>query len=195
MSRTSELFLESCLAGDVDIIARILKRNKRSSWRGKTGFDINYLDKNRRTGLILACLSDCHEIVELLLSRTDLWINMVDIFGSSAIMYAAQNANTGCLKALIGRRDVDLDEKDNDDRKVEDYARDAGKDENILLIRKARAERIRGSWSDTTDITSTPEMDEEFPDSLEGPMSVTDSVKPENVQAKKSNTPLHFRNT
>ena len=28
---------------------------------------------------------------------------MVDIFGSSAIMYAAQNANTGCLKALIGK--------------------------------------------------------------------------------------------
>ena len=32
-------------------------------------------------------------------------------------------------------------------------------------------------------------MDEEFPDSLEGPMSVTDSVKPENVQAKNQTPP------
>ena len=54
-------------------MSRILKRN-RKSWTGIMGgshatFDINSLDGSRRSGLMLACISNSVEVVDLLLSR------------------------------------------------------------------------------------------------------------------------------
>ena len=72
ISRTSEIFLVCCLEGDVNVVSRILKKN-RKSWTagimGNTNFDINNCDSNHRSGLVLAAISNCKDIVDLLLSR------------------------------------------------------------------------------------------------------------------------------
>ena len=72
-ARTAEIFRTCCLEGDVNVVSRILKRN-RKSWPGimggnNTTFDINSLDGSSRTGLMLACISNSVEVVDLLLSR------------------------------------------------------------------------------------------------------------------------------
>ena len=72
-ARTAEIFRTCCLEGDVNVVSRILKRN-RKSWTGimggnNTSFDINSLDGSCRTGLMLACISNSVEVVDLLLSR------------------------------------------------------------------------------------------------------------------------------
>ena len=72
IGRTGEIFLTCCLEGEVAVVSRILKRN-RKSWTGIIGsngnFNINSVDSSRRTGLMLACLSNSVDIVDLLLSR------------------------------------------------------------------------------------------------------------------------------
>ena len=72
-SRTAEIFLICCLEGDLNVVSRILKKNRRS-WpglmaRGGGGFDINCRDASNRSGLILATISCWTQIVDLLLSR------------------------------------------------------------------------------------------------------------------------------
>ena len=74
-ARTAEIFRTCCLEGEVDVVSRILKRN-RKSWTGIMGggprhttFDINSLDGSSRTGLMLACSGCSVEVVDLLLSR------------------------------------------------------------------------------------------------------------------------------
>ena len=71
-TRTAEIFLTCCLEGDANVVSRILKRN-RKSWTGIIGsnatFHINSVDGSERTGLMLACISNSVEIVDLLLSR------------------------------------------------------------------------------------------------------------------------------
>ena len=75
-ARTAEIFRTCCLEGEVNVVSRILKRN-RKSWSGimgsrggsNTSFDINSPDGSRRSGLMLACLSNSVEVVDLLLSR------------------------------------------------------------------------------------------------------------------------------
>ena len=72
-SRTAKIFLICCLEGDLNVVSRILKKNRRS-WpglmaRGGGGFDINCRDASNRSGLILATISCWTQIVDLLLSR------------------------------------------------------------------------------------------------------------------------------
>ena len=71
-ARTKEIFRTCCLEGEASVVSRILKRN-RKTWTGIMGsnasFDINSVDNSCRTGLMLACISNSVEIVDLLLSR------------------------------------------------------------------------------------------------------------------------------
>ena len=71
MSRTAEIFLTCCLEGDAGVIARILKKNKKT-WTGimsSISFNINCVDGSNRSGLMLASISNKTEVVDLLLSR------------------------------------------------------------------------------------------------------------------------------
>ncbi|XP_023345234.1 uncharacterized protein LOC111714374 isoform X2 [Eurytemora carolleeae] len=145
MTRLQDIFLESCLEGDFNTVARIIRRNRRS-WVGRSSFDINVLDKNRRTGLILSCISGSADVVNLLTSRSEVSLNSADVFGGTALMYASKLENPECLEILLAHRDVDPDAEDLDGKTAEDYARECDRGDNIVVLREARAERIRGSW-------------------------------------------------
>ena len=70
--RTSEIFLECCLEGEVSVVSRILKKHKVKSWPGLMGnnnFDINCLDSSHRSGLIIGTIAGFKDIVDMLLSR------------------------------------------------------------------------------------------------------------------------------
>ena len=70
-ARTVEIFLTCCLDGDAGVIARILKKS-RKSWTGiisSNSFNINCVDSSSRSGLTLACIGNNREVVDLLLSR------------------------------------------------------------------------------------------------------------------------------
>jgi len=97
---------------------------------------------------MLACMAEAADIVSLLLERSDVWVNAGDLFGATALMYAAQQTDQRCLQYLLDRRELDLDEEDCDHRTAEDYARDAGFQKNVKLIRQARLARIRGSYAE-----------------------------------------------
>ena len=36
------------------------------------------------------------------LCRSDVWVNAVDLFGATALMYAAQQTDQRCLQYLLG---------------------------------------------------------------------------------------------
>ena len=70
-SRTVEIFLTCCLDGDARVIGRILKKH-RKSWTGiisTNTFNINCIDSSSRSGLMLACIGNRRDVVDLLLSR------------------------------------------------------------------------------------------------------------------------------
>ena len=70
-ARTVEIFLTCCLEGEAGVITRILKKNKKN-WTGKissSSFNINCIDSSSRSGLMLACIKNSKEVVDLLLSR------------------------------------------------------------------------------------------------------------------------------
>ena len=70
-ARTLEIFMTYCLKGEARVISRILKKNKKT-WTGKisiNSFNINCIDSSRRSGLMLACIKNSKEVVDLLLSR------------------------------------------------------------------------------------------------------------------------------
>jgi len=146
-ARTSEIFLVCCLEANNNIISRILKKN-RKSWIGGTNFDINCRDASGRTGLILATLGGSKEIVDMLLSRSDLDVNLMDIFGGTAFMYASKVAEgLEIVKLLLERKDLDLDAKDNDGKTAEDFAAEHGNNEIVKIIRGERSRRMGRVWS------------------------------------------------
>ena len=69
-------------------------------------------------------------------SRPGLKVNLQDMFGATALMYACKH-ETGedVVSLLLTRRDVDLDTSDNDDKTAEDYARIAGHQHIVKIIR------------------------------------------------------------
>jgi len=154
MTKTGEIFLSKCLEGDASLVSRILKRERRY-FTGRNSFNINIKDKNGRTGLGLACMVGASDIVDILTKRYDVSLNTVDMFGAPALLYAAQQQDSQSLQYLLECEDVDINVEDNDCKNAEDYAREAGQIKNIELIRKARKDRMKGSWADKEDSSSS----------------------------------------
>merc|ERR1711892_1189970 len=167
-ARTVEIFLTCCLEGEAGVITRILKKNKKT-WTGKissSSFNINSIDSSSRSGLMLACIKNSKEVVDLLLSRGDLDVNMVDIFGASSLMYASQHSDgKEVVKLLLERKDLDLDEKDQDGKTAEDFAAMEGNLDIVQIIREKRSKRMGGVW--TIPETIMGEDDSESEESLE----------------------------
>lgn len=156
-SRTAEIFLTCCLEGNARVVERILKKN-RKSWTGiinNNSFDVNCVDSSSRTGLSLACISNHKDVVDLLLSRADLDVNKVDIFGASALMYASKNLEgKEVVGLLLERKDLDLDEKDQDGKTAEDYATEENNEDAVTIIRDERSKRMGGVWKKPETIIS-----------------------------------------
>merc|ERR1711915_85674 len=149
-NRTREIFMTCCLEGDAGVISRILKKN-RKSWTGKianNNFNINSVDTSDRSGLMLACIQNHKEVVDLLLSRSDLDVNLVDIFGATSLMYASKNKEGGeVVELLLEIKDLDLDEKDQDGKTAEDFAASEGNHQIVQMIREERLKRMGRSWN------------------------------------------------
>lgn len=97
---------------------------------------------------MLACISNKIEVVDLLLSRADLDVNIVDIFGATSLMYASKNKEgKEVVKLLLERKDIDLDEKDQDGMTAEDFAGSEGNHEIVQVIREERTKRMGGVWT------------------------------------------------
>merc|ERR1711872_311618 len=111
-------------------------------------FNINCVDGSSRTGLMLACIRNNVEVVDLLLSRADLDVNVVDIFGATSLMYASKNqGGEKLVKLLLERKDLDLDEKDQDGMTAEDFASTEGNHEIVQVLREERSKRMGGVWT------------------------------------------------
>merc|ERR1711892_1509606 len=163
-ARTVEIFLTCCLEGEVGVITRILKKNKKT-WTGKissSSFNINSIDSSSRSGLMLACIKNSKEVVDLLLSRGDLDVNMVDIFGATSLMYASQHSDgKQVVKLLLERKDIDLDEKDQDGKTAEDFAAVEGNLDIVQIIREERSKRMGGVWTRPETILGEDESESE----------------------------------
>ena len=66
-------------------------------------------------------------------------------------------------RMLLQRKDLDLDEKDQDGRTAEDFATDAANHEVVGLIREERAKRMGGVWTkpETVMLEDDPEDESE----------------------------------
>merc|ERR1711892_348780 len=103
-ARTVEIFLTCCLEGEARVITRILKKNKKT-WTGKissSSFNINSIDSSTRSGLMLACIKNSKEVVDLLLSRGDLDVNNQD--GNTAEDFAAGEGNLDIVQIIREER-------------------------------------------------------------------------------------------
>merc|ERR1711892_362620 len=182
-ARTVEIFLTCCLEGEAGVITRILKKNKKT-WTGKissSSFNINCIDSSNRGGLMLACIKNCKEVVDLLLSRGDLDVNMVDIFGATCLMYASQHSDgKEVVKLLLERKDIDLDETDQDGKTAEDFAAVEGNLNILQTIREERSKRMGSVWTRLE--TTMGEDDSETEDSLEDMWKQEPEIKPSNEE-------------
>merc|ERR1711892_99428 len=180
-ARTVEIFLTCCLEGEAGVITRILRKNKKT-WTGKissSSFNINCIDSSNRGGLMLACIKNCKEVVDLLLSRGDLDVNMVDIFGATCLMYASQHSDgKEVVKLLLERKDIDLDETDQDGKTAENFAAAEGNLNILQTIREERSKRMGGVW--TRPETIMGEDDSESEDSLEDMWKQEPETNPNN---------------
>ena len=77
-------------------------------------FDINVeLDQERNTGLILASISDEYlELLKLLLSRSDINVNVRNIYKRTAFLQATIAGNVKIVQEFLKRKDVDIYVKD-----------------------------------------------------------------------------------
>ena len=80
--------------------------------------------------------------------RADLDVNMVDIFGATSLMYASKNSEgLEVVKLLLERKDLDLDEKDEDGKTAEDFATESGNQDILQIIREDRSNRMGAVWT------------------------------------------------
>ena len=92
---------------------------------------------------VMLLIGGSKEIVDMLLSRSDLDVNLMDIFGGTAFMYASKEAEgLEIVKLLLERKDLDLDAKDNDGKTAEDFAAEHGNNEIVKIIRGERSRRM-----------------------------------------------------
>ena len=97
-------------------------------------------------------------------------VNLSDMFGCNALMYATKDVESlDVVKLLLERKDLDLDEKDNDGKTAEDFALEIKNTRAVELIRQERLRRLGKVWtkedcddeeSEQEERTSTPESEE-----------------------------------
>jgi hypothetical protein len=106
-------------------------------------------------------------------------VNRVDIFGATSLMYASKNGEgKEIVKLLLERKDLDIDEKDQDGKTAEDFAAEGGNQDIVQIIREERSKRMGGVW--TRPETIMEDNGSESEDSL-GDQSLYDADK--NVEA------------
>ena len=73
----------------------------------------------------------------------DLDVNLADMFGATALMYASkQEPGEEVVRLLLERKDLDLDGKDGDGKTAEDYAAALSSNAVVQLIREERSRRM-----------------------------------------------------
>lgn len=97
----------------------------------RLGIDVNTPNKNGITALMLAISEKKIDIVNALLTRTDLDINYKNEDGKFSLFFAAFLSSLNIVQALITRQDLDVNIRDNIGITALNYAAYNGKD-NIV---------------------------------------------------------------
>ena len=115
--------------------------------------------------------------------RSDLDVNLTDMFGSTALMYASQQEEgEGLVRLLLERRDLDLDGKDGDGRTAEDYAGALSYSSVVRIIREERSRRMGGVW---TQLETSREEEEEKEDISEEGEALEEEVEKSRLTQKE----------
>ena len=86
-------------------------------------------------------------------------MNLSDMFGCTALMYASKSEESKMiLQLLLERKDLDLDGKDNDGKTAETYAEENDNDDAVKLIREERLRRMGRDWSAAEDVYRSEEF-------------------------------------
>ena len=97
-----DLFFQSALEGNIDAVKTTLEK----------GVDVNSVDSNSRTALMLASYNGHESIVQLLLEKkAD--VNMLDVSSRTALMFAASGPFNATVTALLNAdADVNIVDKE-----------------------------------------------------------------------------------
>jgi len=115
-------FVDACRNGDVPMARQLIDE----------GVDINAKDDDNRTGLMWAVVCNNRDIMNMLLARPDIDVNIKDSFcGETALSRAIMRTNTEAVSKLLSRGDTRLD---NTDYTVLHLACSVNKEEYVQMI-------------------------------------------------------------
>ena len=97
---TSGELLEESKNGNVTGVAIILS--------GCNGTDINTVDNDGKTPLILASQKGHSKVVELLLHEEDIEVNKVDSGGKTPLIWASQEGHSNVVELLLKGEDIEV---------------------------------------------------------------------------------------
>lgn len=106
--------------------------------------DSDILNENKHTLLHTAIMGyfsmgvswkpNYFEIIKLLITRSQILVNAVDIDGKTALHYAVISRQKKIVKLLLSCRGIDLGIKDSNDKTALDYARENEKNDLVELL-------------------------------------------------------------
>lgn len=71
-------------------------------------FDINDVNFNHRTALIIASIHDHWKVVSFLIRQKNINLNIQDKFGFTAFMYACKQGNVRMVQLLLKQKEIDI---------------------------------------------------------------------------------------
>jgi len=95
--------IASCKKGDLEGVKAALK----------SGIDVNTMDEDGYTGLMLAISFNHNSVVKLLLKTPNIDVNQKNDWGSFALNNAVYNSNIEALKLLLDFPSIDVNSVDN----------------------------------------------------------------------------------
>merc|ERR1711892_173126 len=124
-------FLKACESGQLSLVEQTI-----------SSAEVNVVEKvDGNSGLMIASRDAHGEVVNYLLDKPQVDVNLSNKFGYTALMLAAQNGNMDILEMLLEIDDVDLDIVNKAGRKAEECARKKNKVAIQERIASTRAKR------------------------------------------------------
>lgn len=130
------LFLRvSALLNLPDIVKRLIEGE---CGDGTIPIDVNAVDKNLNTALIIAAENAHIEVVRLLLTRADINVNAQNSNMITALMFACDDGNIEIVKILLQINDININLIDSEQKSALAWACDGNHSEviNFLLQRE-----------------------------------------------------------